>query len=507
MKKNLSTADFKKIQNKGLSEKDIEKQLDNFIHGFPELKLVKPARLNDGIIPLKSEDIENYQHIYHKIIGKKKAMKFIPASGAASRMFKFLFEYLENPLAGSEQVELFINRIKEFAFYNDLKSLLNSKGEDIEELIQNRQYQKIIYFLLSKEGLNYGNLPKALINFHKDVEKSRTPIEEHIVESADYCMNENRKAYLHFTISPQHEAPFNTHLLSIKNKYEEELNAEFEITYSFQKEHTDVIAVKPNNDILRDENGNPVFRPGGHGALLENLNDVEADVVFIKNIDNVVVDNLKQEGNRYKKALAGLMLSYQEKIFGYLEKLDREDKIEKTELDEMHRFVKEQLNVIPPGDLTTEDKQCNIDYLRTKLNRPLRICGMVENKGEPGGGPFWVKDKDNSISLQIVEKAQINTGDPKQKKVLEESTHFNPVDLVCGLKNYKGKSFDLLEYRDPSAGIITNKSKGGVELKAQELPGLWNGGMAYWNTVFVEVPLSTFTPVKTVNDLLREEHQ
>src|SRR6056297_267903 len=507
MEKSLSPADFKQIQNKGLSEKVIEKQLENFKRGFPELQLVKPAQLNSGIIRLENKDVEDYKNNYEQSIGTQKAMKFIPASGAASRMFKFLFEYMDNPVEGSKQVELFVSRIKDFAFYDDLKSVLKDKGENIEELLHNKQYKKIIHFLLTKEGLNYGNLPKALIIFHKDEQKSRTPIEEHIVESADYCLNENKKAYLHFTISPQHEIPFDKHLKAIKSKYEKELNAEFEITHSFQKEHTDIIAVKPNNEILRDEKGDPVFRPGGHGALLENLNDIEADIVFIKNIDNVVVDKLKIEGNRYKKALAGLMLRYQEIIFDYLERLDMEEEIERNELDEMHKFLQEKLNVIPHEDLNTEDKQCYIDYLRTKLNRPLRICGMVENKGEPGGGPFWVKDKDNSISLQIVEKAQINMENPEQKKVIEDSTHFNPVDLVCGLKNYKGNSFNLLEFRDPSAGIITQKSKGGVDLKAQELPGLWNGGMAYWNTIFVEVPLSTFTPVKTVNDLLREEHQ
>src|SRR6056297_1838537 len=323
MKKRLSAADLQQIDKMGLSREDIENQLRIFENGFPDLQLIKPARLQDGIVSLSERQFIDFQHNYLEGIQAKKVMKFIPSSGAASRMFKFLFDYLENPVYASEQIEYFIKHIKDFAFYEDLKILLKKEGEEVDTLIKKKQYTLIFHYLLSIGGLNYGNLPKALIKFHKYNDFTRTPVEEHIVESADYCINDRNKSALHFTISPEHEDLFNSHVSYIKGFYERAFKAKFEISYSFQKRYTDILAVKPNNEILRDGEGRLVFRPGGHGALLENLNDIEADVVFIKNVDNVVVDKFKQEGNDYKKALAGLMLHYQNKIFYYLNELDK----------------------------------------------------------------------------------------------------------------------------------------------------------------------------------------
>jgi len=502
----LTPQDMQQIEQKGLTSEEIEKQVSNFQQGFSFTQLVRPARIGDGIYQPGQVDMEHFQYTYHSGQDEVSVMKFVPASGAATRMFKSLFEYLEDPSATHPEVETFVHNLPHFAFYNDLRSSLADKGKELSRLIQGKDYVAIIRELLDDSGLGYGGLPKGLIRFHQYSDHSRTPAEEHMVEGAHYSQNRDRSVKIHFTVLPEHEEKFHSHLEDRQKEYEKSFDLSYRVEFSNQHESTDMVAVDMNNRLFRQEDGRLLFRPGGHGALLNNLNEMQEDLIFIKNIDNVVPDRFKQTTYEYKKTLAGMLLEYQHETFQYLREMES-DGFDEARLPEILEFAENRLNIFPPDDLDPLDSKALRDYLFARLNRPIRVCGMVRNQGEPGGGPFWVKDPDGSISLQIVEKPQVNHNDPEQKQILEASTHFNPVDLVCGVKDYKGNKFDLFRYRDRSAGLISTKSKGGRNLKAQELPGLWNGGMAYWNTIFVEVPLITFNPVKTVNDLLREEHQ
>jgi hypothetical protein len=504
---NLTEQDLQQIRNKGLTPEDLEQQIRNFEQGFPFAPLVKPARPGDGIRQFSQDELERYQRDYNDSLSSTTLRKFVPASGAATRMFKALFEYLDQPDENNPEVQTFMENLEDFAFYKDLADSLKSKGQDLQQLKQQKDYVAILHELLDDDGLGYGQLPKGLIKFHQYPDHSRTPAEEHLVEGAHYCKDNTGQVNIHFTVLPEHESPFQSHLESKQKSYEEAYDMHCRLDYSNQHESTDMVAVDMDNRLFRNPDGSLLFRPGGHGALLNNLNALEEDLIFIKNIDNVVPDRFKETTYAYKKALAGMLLDYQKMTFRYLEALEAGQQLTDEKLEEMLTFLQKTLNVQPPSDLNLSDRQQVKDYLKRKLNRPIRVCGMVKNQGEPGGGPFWVKDEDGSVSLQIVEKAQINQKDPEQKSILDASTHFNPVDLVCGVKDYKGRAFNLFDFRDPSAGLISTKSKSGKSLKAQELPGLWNGGMARWNTIFVEVPLITFNPVKTVNDLLREEHQ
>ncbi len=505
------------IRDHGISLPDIEKQIENFRKGFAFTNLIKPAIVNDGILRFNNEDVNGLADFYDRNQNGKKLIKFIPASGAASRMFKELFSFLETYSASQDDLIKFekdrgfnsvynlIDRLTEFAFYPELVEILKKNGISIEDSLQKKEYHIIIGYLLAGHGLNYGQLPKGLLKFHKYPETNRTPAEEHLVEAALYGKSVTGKAQVHFTISPEHAGLFNDHINKVIEKYKEKFNLEYEIGFSEQKKSTDTIAVDLNNNPFLDKNSRLVFRPGGHGALIENLNDLDGDIVFIKNIDNVVPDSLKPETTLYKKALAGLLLRKQEKVFGYLNVLEGET-FDEAKINEIVDFFQNELNIIIPDTffhLYLNDKK---DYLFQHLNRPMRVCGMVKNEGEPGGGPFWVKNTKGEISLQIIESSQIDPDNPKQKTIAQNATHFNPVDLICGIKDFRGEKFDLLDFVDPETGFISLKSKDGRELKAQELPGLWNGAMANWITVFVEVPVITFNPVKTVNDLLRETH-
>ncbi|MDL2306159.1 DUF4301 family protein, partial [Bacteroides sp. OttesenSCG-928-D19] len=437
----------------------------------------------------------------------KTIVKFVPASGAASRMFKNLFEFLDadydEPSTGFEKA--FFDNISQFAFYNELNAARQaSTGKDIPTLIADKQYKDIVSGLLGKDGLNYGALPKGLLKFHSYPEGPRTPVEEHLVEGALYATGKSGKSNIHFTVSEEHRDLFQRLLSQKLGQYSNMFNVDFNVTFSEQKPSTDTIAVDMENNPFR-ENDKLVFRPGGHGALIENLNDLDADVIFIKNIDNVVPDRLKPDTVLYKKLIAGVLVKLQKQIVKYLELLDS-GKYTREQVMEVLQFVQKKLFCKNPETKNLEDVELVL-YLRKKLNRPIRVCGMVKNEGEPGGGPFLAYNQDGTISLQILESSQIDMADPEKKEMFEKGTHFNPVDLVCAVRDYKGHKFDLSNYVDKETGFISYKSKNGRELKALELPGLWNGAMSDWNTVFVEVPSSTFNPVKTVNDLLREQHQ
>ncbi|MFN8429726.1 MAG: DUF4301 family protein [Spirosomataceae bacterium] len=489
----FSEKDLKQIAQRGSDITVINEQIENFKSGFPFMKVNRAATINDGMIRLEQDAIDQYIGLFEKESLKKRLLKFVPASGAASRMFKSLYSAKDEGKS-DKSVDEFFNRLKDFAFYKSLG-----------QYISGNENQQTLEALLTAKGLDYGNLPKGLLEFHKYDGFTRTAIEEHLVEGALYANNKG-KVRLHFTVSPEHKKKFKTLISSVIKKYEEQYSVKYDISFSEQKASTDTIAVGLDNEPFRDNGGNLLFRPAGHGALLENLNDQNADVIFIKNIDNVVPDHLKSETITYKKALAGLLLDYQKQIFYFLKRLEKPAPSHYF-VNKAIRFLRNNLNIEPPKGFRNWSPEEKLSFAKDKLNRPLRICGMVKNVGEPGGGPFWALNEDGSISLQVVESAQFDMKNKKQKEIFETATHFNPVDLLCAVKDYKKEKFDLLKFRDPKTGFITEKSQSGKVLKAQELPGLWNGSMANWNTLFVEVPLITFNPVKTVNDLLRKEHQ
>ena len=506
----FTSEDRQLIDSLGITQKDIDNQFERFRKGFPPLHIVKNVSDGDGIHKIRQEEKQHLMEQYRQACHALKVEKFVPASGAASRMFKSLYAFLSDPEAVIDQhpdVAGFMKGIKNFAFYSDLKRVMTESGKDLDSCLDEGNYHDILRYLLEEEGLNYGFLPKGLLKFHRYNGGSRTAAEEHLVEAAQYAVSKDRQVYLHFTVSPQHRELFRRHLDEVKGKYEKEYDVTYHISYSEQDAATNKIAVDFENQPFRDENGELLFRPAGHGALLSNLNALESDIVLIKNIDNVVPDHLKEETVIYKQLLGGLLVTYQKKIFSSLEALEMQPEPSDEFIAGIRKFLTEEVfyQVAPSFDtLSNREKR---DRLFQILNRPIRICGMVLNTGAPGGGPFWVENADGSRSLQIVETAQMDLNDPQVSELLDGADYFNPVDVVCGLKNYKGEDFDLMKYRDDDTGIITEKSQGGKNLKALELPGLWNGSMADWLTVFMEVPAITFNPVKSVNDLLDDAHQ
>lgn len=482
--------DIALMREKGISPAVAEQQIGYFRAGFPFLPIEAAAVAGDGITRLTPDAAGRLVVSYEQAAETLSLVKFVPASGAASRMFKEMYEFVQE---GTEyhSVAAALEQVEKFAFCDTLTADLPVDADDrtvVENII---------------EGvLGYGKSPKALILFHRYPEGNRTALEEHLVEGALYARSGDGKVNIHFTISPEHENGFRKLVDRVLPEYEKRYGVRYEISYSQQKPKTDTIAVDGNNEPFREADGSILFRPGGHGALLENLNDIDADLVFIKTVDNVCPDRMKPDTITYKKALAGLLLELQARCFGYLRQLEGETDDSLT--DEIAAFARERLSWKPAPDFSGKNAEEKKRILRELLDRPIRVCGMVKNEGEPGGGPFWVKNSDGSLTLQIAESSQIA---PEQKHLMREATHFNPVDLVCGIRNYKGEKFDLTRFVDPQTGFISVKSKDGRELKAQELPGLWNGAMARWNTVFAEVPIATFNPVKTINDLLRPQHQ
>lgn len=514
LKKNMiqfTDQDLEQLRQKGISKEKVLNQVETFKAGIPFVNLIAAAVLDKGINKYSTEEEKDLIALFQSKKESLQLLKFVPASGAASRMFKAMFNFIEaydpkqKTLAayieekGDKAVQKFVSGIKNFPFYEKIIAKIGEKDSD------GAMAHAFVTYMLSNEGLNYGFYPKGLLPFHQYEDGSATPFEEHLKEAALYAAS-GKKANLHFTISPQHQEMFAEEEAAASPKISKKTGVVFNIGYSNQKPATDTLAVNLDNTPFRNQDGSILFRPGGHGALIENLNDVTADIIFIKNIDNVVIaKNLEAVANS-KKMLAGVLLQVQKKAFDYAAKLEATE-ISSALLDEIANFLQQKLNVRFDTNfeqLTNPEKTA---VLKAKINRPIRVCGMVKNEGEPGGGPFFIQDGDGNLSLQIIESAQINTDDNAQMDILNNSTHFNPVDLVCGVKNYKGEKYNLLDFVDSKQGFITGKTKEGKELKALELPGLWNGAMAYWNTIFVEVPLVTFNPVKTVNDLLKPTHQ
>lgn len=510
----FSSDDLQQIAALGLTQESVEKQIENFRKGFPKTHLIAAATPeNGGILCLDDATVSKYTKRYKQLSAMKSILKFVPASGAASRMFKDLYAFSSTYFGVAQNFEKefpsvkeFLENIHSFAFFDDLKECMLRSNLNIEEYLSSGEYTTIINYLLKEQYLGYGVLPKGLLKFHRYGSIQRTPLEEHIVEGVEYAQSGDKQIHLHFTMSPEHRKLFVKKIAQVRKEYEEQFGIKLKISLSEQRHYTDIIAVDELNQPVRDEAGKLMFRPGGHGALIENLNDCKADLIFVKNIDNVVPDWMKPTTIVYKKAIAGMLLDLQQKTFDFLTLLHTTPTDPKM-VEKAAAFAQKQLRIDLPetfDSMTLTERKRTLCRL---LNRPMRICGMVKNQGEPGGGPFFTLNTHGIKSLQIVETAQINRKDPQQEAILSGATHFNPVDLVCATKNYRGQRFNLRNFVDPETGFISKKSKGAQVVKSQELPGLWNGAMANWITLFVEVPLATFNPVKTVNDLLRKEHQ
>ena len=497
--------DSKQLAERNITEEQVERQVAQLKRGTTYVKLIRPATIGDGIIRMSPEQVTAMSQAFDEDKEYYQFTKFVPASGAASRMFKDLFTFIENGVE-TKFTEIFFAHIHCFAFNEDLEqACMRLYGLDVDTLKQQNRQVDIVKALLLEDGLAYGKLPKALLKFHHYEGFDRLALEEHLVEAARYATDNDGVARLHFTVSPEHEQPFKATVSQLIDLYQQKYQVKYDITFSCQKPSTDTVAIDAEGNLFREKDGKLLFRPGGHGALIENLNDLAQEIVFIKNIDNIVPESKAEPTITYKKVLAGLLLRMQQQSFEYLDMLDGGD-VTEEELKEMAKFAKEQLMIDIPEFVERYDIYEMTDFLYERLNRPMRVCGMVKNEGEPGGGPFWVKNMDDEVSLQIIESSQIDHNKPDQEAIFKGSTHFNPVDLVCGCWNYKGEAFNLTDYVDPNTGFVSSKSKDGRELKALELPGLWNGAMADWITIFVEVPIETFNPVKTVNDLLKPMH-
>ena len=504
----LNNNDLQQIAKRGITEEQVNHQLEQFKTGFPVLRLEAAASVGNGVLAPSAEERQRYIDRWNQYKAEgHQIVKFVPASGAASRMFKDMFAFVDAPYDEPQTAfeREYFDGIKKFAFHKALcDKCRENEGKSLRELLDEGNYKAVARQMLVKEGLNYGQLPKGLLLFHNYEEGPRTPMEEHLVEAALYAAS-NGEASVHFTVSHDHLELFKAKVAEKANQYAEKFGVKYNISFSEQKPSTDTIAANPDGTPFRQDDGSLLFRPGGHGALIENLNEIEADVVFIKNIDNVVPDRLKEPTVEYKQLLAGILVSLQEQAFAYLRLLDT-GSYTHAQLEEIIRFVQRDLCCRKSDIKQLEDADLVI-YLRNKLNRPMRVCGVVKNVGEPGGGPFLTYNPDGTVSLQILESSQIDKKNEEYMRMFTEGTHFNPVDLVCATRDYKGNAFNLPQFVDPQTGFISQKSKNGRELQALELPGLWNGAMSNWSTVFVEVPLETFNPVKTVNDLLRPQHQ
>lgn len=503
----LTSRDRRHLKERGIALQTLENQLATFQRGIPFARLKRPCHPGDGINLLRSLDTSAAIQNFERARAAGRIMKFVPASGIGTRMFKFLeaarLQEASNGPAAAEQLKLFFFGLPKFAFYHDLKNVLLHQGQQLDRLLAGNNYRPVIDALL--DSMNYARLPKGLMAFHRYTDATRTPIEEHLVEAADYAKDDEGRARVHFTVSPDHQLAIQQHIEKARHALGLD-HVSWVVGCSAQKPSTDTVAVTMNNSLFRDSDDNLLFRPAGHGALLPNLHELDGDVVFIKNIDNVVPDHLKEICSHYKRVLGGLLVGLQDTLFSFLTQLEA-GAASPALLERITEWANQSLSLTVPDGWNARSVSQKARWLFAWLNRPIRVCGMVPHVNHPGGGPFWVEEEDGTASLQIVEASQVDPDSPTQRKVFASSTHFNPVDLVCGVRDYQGKPFNLDRFVDPDTGFIAQKSHEGRELKALELPGLWNGGMAKWHSVFVEVPRKTFNPVKTVLDLLLPEHQ
>lgn len=504
----FSAGHIRQITEHGLTETQALEQIRRFKTGAEPIRLNRPCTTGDGVISIPAGELEGFVKAHDREAARGRCMKFVPASGAASRMFKEWFRCLDEDRFDTEAAGCaFAGDIRKFAFYEDLDRLVSRRGQSIARWLEQGRYRDIMAAILTAEGLNYGRLPKALLKFHAYAQGSRTALEEHLVEAVFYVKDRTRTCRVHFTVSEEHRRDVEGHLNEIRERCEQQHDVHFDLDISVQSADTDTIAVDMENRPFMDEKGKLLLRPGGHGALLANLNRLSAgDIVFLKNIDNIVPDHLKPETVVYKKVLGGCLVMLQEQIFRCLRRL-ASDSIDESDLEQIVSFCREKLNLVFPAGfmaLASADKRA---MLFARLNRPIRVCGMVRNEGEPGGGPFWVDEQDGTQSLQIVEESQVDPLSATQRSIWSAATHFNPVDIVCGIRDYQNRKHELQQFVNQDAFSIVQKTEKGRDVRALELPGFWNGSMAYWITVFVEVPLATFNPVKTVYDLLRPAHR
>ena len=513
--------DYTQMESLGISEDQVRNQIQIFEKPCFFTRLRRPCSLGDGIQQISEDELEHYIKLHEQAAQEGRFVKFVPASGAASRMFKLFFEiynqsstplikeFREQAGQGDPKAKDFLcfqEGIRSMAFFEDLKAVMDRKGLSVEKLLEQNQWQEILRYLLTEQGLNYGALPKGLLKFHRYPSGNRTAFEEHLVEAIHTVRDGKGICRLHFTVSAEHEEAFRQYFENIRSGHEQRFHCILDVTFSIQKHSTDTIAVDLENQPFREKDGRLLFRPGGHGAILSNLADIRGDLIYLKNIDNILPDRLRGPTVMWKKALGGLLVEIQKTVNRYVDQLIEGSK--EIGLIEMAMdFAKDRLLVPEPRAFKRWTAEKKRDFLLDRLNRPLRICGMVRNEGEPGGGPYWVEGKDGNLSLQIVESAEVDTQSPEQRAIWGSSTHFNPVDLVCAVQDFRRNPFHLEDYVNPEAVFISQKSKEGRGLKSLELPGLWNGAMAEWITVFIEVPISTFNPVKTINDLLKPEHQ
>lgn len=507
MKDQLTQKDMTQIAKLGISEREVRSQLAKFEAGSSFIALHKPATIGDGILSPSETQRKAFINQFRKNLTRLAIEHFVPASGAATRMFRNLYPFLENSESGRSHEEREENNRFLDQFLQGLKHRTFPFADELERYVssfERKNHREILHYFLTPRGLNYGQLPKALIKFHRYSDGSRTPLGEHVMDGISLTEGYPGVPSFHFTITRSHEPVIREHLHTVTDRIRS--GTPPVCTLSFQEDNTSTIAVDPDNRPVRDDHNQLVFRPGGHGALLQNLNSRTADIVFLKNIDNVAHQHVKKQIKETRMMMAGYLTSVQSRIFGFLAKL-HDGSISGKTLGEMIQYTQTDLGLSFPEGFQKWPISEQIQQLIRTLNRPVRVCGMVRNQGEPGGGPFWVSDGNGTSSLQIVEKAQINTADPRQEKILGESTHFNPVDMVCGIKNFRGTTFDLTGYVDHDTYFISEKSIRGGKIKALELPGLWNGAMAHWITLMIEIPLETFNPVKTINDLLRTNHQ
>jgi hypothetical protein len=509
--------DLQQIQENGLTIEKVNAQIDLIKTGMSYSNLIAAATIGEGILKLSEQEEQEFINHYEAKRDTINIVKFVPASGAATRMFKFLFQFINTYNVNEESldaylkkhnnkdIKVFVDGLKKSPFYEVVINKVQQFVPNYDALSDDEKLVEFVKTIIDKNRLDLSANPKGLLPFHQYKNGVYTPFKEHLFEAAFYASS-NQKANLHFTISDAHTDKFKNELNTIQLDVEAEVSIKFNVSFSYQNKSTDTIAITSKDELYRDENGKLLFRPSGHGALMENLNTLDNDIVFIKNIDNIVVSNISNKVSRYKKMMAGILLETQEQAFNYLHQIDNGN-LNENDLNEIAQFLSNRMNVVIADAFQNNSKENQIEYLKEKLDRPIRVCGMVKNEGEPGGGPFYVKDENGNTSLQIIEFAQIDIDNKNQAEITTNATHFNPTDLVCGIKNYKGEAFNLEEYVDHKAAFITLKSQNGTVIKALELPGLWNGSMADWNSIFVEIPLITFNPVKTVNDLLKPAHQ
>ena len=507
----LSTKDLKQLADRGISELQFQSQIENFEKGFPYANLAGAATVGDGIVRFTPEEAQEYANYFDANKTELSMVKFVPASGAASRMFKDLID-LEQKYDASEKKIGFagmvkcLDKVAQMAFADELSKLLLKDGMELKLLVDQKKYTDIARYILQPIGLDYQRKPKAMLAFHKYGDEVRTSFEEHLVEGVAYAQMTDKTVHLHFTISPEHRAMFEEKVAKVVPIFEERYGVHYDIKFSEQMSKTDMVALDKEGNLVRNADGSILLRPGGHGALIENLNQLDTDLIFIKNIDNVTTDALRPTTYLYKKALAGYLLMVQQTVFDSLHQLESLS-VNESMLSNIEGYAAKVLNIRFSMTYYSRSMRERVSYLARKLNRPIRVCGMVKNEGEPGGGPYWVRNEHGHSSLQIIEASQIDFNNRFQVDMVKKASHFNPVDLICAVRNYKGNKFNLKNYIDKKTGFISQKKQNGISMTIQELPGLWNGAMADWNTIFVEVPIETFTPVKTMADLLRKEHQ